>query len=169
MARRWGLRASLGLLALAFSAGIASAQDAAASYPNKPIRMVVGFAAGGGNDIFARLIASELQKRTGWTVVIENKPGAGGRVSAEHVAREPADGYTLLVGASGAMVIGPLIYKTEYNTLKSFTPVTMIGDFPLFIRPRLPRSLWPGPRRIRRRRITRRRRPPSRCRPSCSR
>jgi tripartite-type tricarboxylate transporter receptor subunit TctC len=133
MARRWGLRASLGLLALAFSAGIASAQDAAASYPNKPIRMVVGFAAGGGNDIFARLIASELQKRTGWTVVIENKPGAGGRVSAEHVAREPADGYTLLVGASGAMVIGPLIYKTEYNTLKSFTPVTMIGDFPLFL------------------------------------
>ncbi|MGE3989025.1 Bug family tripartite tricarboxylate transporter substrate binding protein [Pseudorhodoplanes sp.] len=133
MANRWGLRASLGLVALALSAGIASAQDPAASFPNKPIRMVVGFAAGGGNDIFARLISSELQKRTGWTVVVENKPGAGGRLSAEQVAREPADGYTILVGASGAMVIGPLIFKTEYDTLKSFTPVTMIGDFPLFL------------------------------------
>jgi len=133
MATRWGLRASLALLTLGLTAGIASAQDPAASFPNKPIRMVVGFAAGGGNDIFARLIQNELQKRTGWTVVIENKPGAGGRLSAEQVAREPADGYTILVGASGAMVIGPLIYKTEYDTLKSFTPVTMIGDFPLFL------------------------------------
>ncbi len=133
MAARWGLRASLGILALAFSAGAAFAQDPAASFPNKPIRVVVGFAAGGGNDIFARLIQNELQKRTGWAVVVENKPGAGGRLSAEQVAREPADGYTILVGASGAMVIGPLIFKTEYDTLKSFTPVTMIGDFPLFL------------------------------------
>ena len=133
MTTGWGLRASLGIMAFAFSAGIASAQDPAASFPNKPIRMVVGFAAGGGNDIFARLISNELQKRTGWTVVVENKPGAGGRLSAEQVAREPADGYTVLVGASGAMVIGPLIFKTEYDTLKSFTPVTMIGDFPLFL------------------------------------
>jgi tripartite-type tricarboxylate transporter receptor subunit TctC len=113
--------------------GSAHAQDAAASFPNKPIRMVVGFAAGGGNDIFARLIQNELTKRTGWTVVIENKPGAGARLSAEYVAREPADGYTILVGASGAMSIGPLIYKTDYETLKSFTPVTMIGGFPLFL------------------------------------
>jgi tripartite-type tricarboxylate transporter receptor subunit TctC len=133
MTIRWTLRASFGLLAFALSAGIASAQDATASFPNKPIRMVVGFAAGGGNDIFARLIQNELQKRTGWTVVVENKPGAGGRLSAEYVAREPADGYTLLVGASGAMVIGPLMFKTEYDTLKSFTPVTMIGGFPLFL------------------------------------
>jgi len=133
MTTGWGLRASLGIMALAFSAGIAPAQDPAASFPTKPIRMVVGFAAGGGNDIFARLIQSELQKRTGWTVVVENKPGAGGRTAAEFVAREPADGYTILVGASGAMAIGPLIYKTDYDTLKSFTPVTMIGDFPLFL------------------------------------
>jgi tripartite-type tricarboxylate transporter receptor subunit TctC len=116
-----------------FFAGAASAQDPAASFPNKPIRMVVGFAAGGGNDIFARLIQNELSKRTGWTVVVENKAGAGGRLSAEYVAREPADGYTILVGASGAMAIGPLIYKTDYQTLKNFIPVTMIGDFPLFL------------------------------------
>lgn len=133
MAARWGLRASLGIAAIALSTSVAFAQDPAASFPNKPIRMVVGFAAGGGNDIFARLIQNELVKRTGWTVIIENKPGAGGRLSAEQVAREPADGYTVLVGASGAMVIGPLIYKTEYDTLKSFDAVTMIGDFPLFL------------------------------------
>ncbi len=125
-----GLCAGAALLALA---GTAAAQDPAAGFPNKPIRMVVGFAAGGGNDIFARLIQNELTKRTGWTVVVENKPGAGGRLSAEYVAREPADGYTLLVGASGAMAIGPLIFKTEYDTLTSFVPVTMIGDFPLFL------------------------------------
>jgi tripartite-type tricarboxylate transporter receptor subunit TctC len=95
--------------------------------------MVVGFAAGGGNDIFARLIAAKLQERLGWTVVIENRPGAGGRTAAEFVAREPADGYTVLIGASGAMAIGPVIYKTGYDTLKSFVPVTMIGDFALFL------------------------------------
>jgi tripartite-type tricarboxylate transporter receptor subunit TctC len=93
----------------------------------------VGFAAGGGNDIFARLIAAKLQERLGWTVVIENRPGAGGRTAAEFVAREPADGYTVLVGASGAMAIGPIIAKTGYDTLKSFVPVTMIGDFALFL------------------------------------
>jgi len=128
-----GLFAASLLAGSVLSAGNVAAQDAAASFPNKPIRMIVGFAAGGGNDIFARLIQNELAKRTGWTIVVENKAGAGGRVSAEHVAREPADGYTILVGASGAMAIGPLIYKTDYQTLKNFTPVTMIGDFPLFL------------------------------------
>jgi tripartite-type tricarboxylate transporter receptor subunit TctC len=141
MVSGWLRRSALGvgILALSLSAGAAFfaraawAQDPAASFPNKPIRMVVGFAAGGGNDIFARLIQNELSKRTGWTVVVENKAGAGGRLSAEYVAREPADGYTILVGASGAMAIGPLIYKTDYQTLKNFIPVTMIGDFPLFL------------------------------------
>jgi tripartite-type tricarboxylate transporter receptor subunit TctC len=109
---------------------LAQAQNA---YPNKPVRLVVGFAAGGGNDIFARLIAAKLQEKLGWTVVIENRPGAGGRTAAEFVAREPADGYTVLVGASGAMAIGPLVAKTGYDTLKSFIPVTMIGDFALLL------------------------------------
>ena len=130
---RRGLVLSAAAMAAMTFAAPAKAQDAAASFPSKPIRVVVGFAAGGGNDIFARLIQNELTKRTGWTVVVENKPGAGGRVAAEFVAREPADGHTVLVGASGAMAIGPLIFKTEYDTLKSFVPVTMIGDFPLFL------------------------------------
>jgi tripartite-type tricarboxylate transporter receptor subunit TctC len=105
----------------------------AQNYPSKPIRVIVGFAAGGGNDIFARMITQTLQERTGWTVIVENKPGAGGRLSADYVAAQSADGHTVLVGASGAMAIGPLIFKTNYETLKSFVPVTMIADFPLFL------------------------------------
>jgi len=117
-------------LCVALSASPASAQG---DYPSKVIRMIVGFAAGGGNDIFARIIAQKLSERTGWTVVIENKPGAGGRLAADYAAKEAPDGYTVLVGASGAMAIGPIIYKTGYDTLKSFEPVTMIADFPLIL------------------------------------
>jgi|SoiMethySBSTD1v2_1073268.scaffolds.fasta_scaffold49805_3 tripartite-type tricarboxylate transporter receptor subunit TctC len=117
-------------LCVALSASPASAQG---DYPGKVIRLIVGFAAGGGNDIFARIIAQKLSERTGWTVVIENKPGAGGRLAADYVAKEAPDGYTVLVGASGAMAIGPIIYKTGYDTLKSFEPVTMIADFPLIL------------------------------------
>ncbi len=126
------LLAGLAVLALALVCANQPAR-AQADFPNKPIRIVVGFGAGGGNDIFARLIASKMQERTGWTVIVENKPGAGGRLAADYVASQPADGYTVLIGASGAMAIGPLIYKVNYDTLKSFVPVTLIGDFPLFL------------------------------------
>jgi tripartite-type tricarboxylate transporter receptor subunit TctC len=131
--KKLGPLTGLGLIALLAVPLMASAQDGAANYPNKSIRFVVGFAAGGGNDIFARIIGQKLSERTGQPVVIENKPGAGGRLSAEYVATQPADGYTILVGASGAMAVGPLIYKTNYTALKSFVPVAMIADFPLFL------------------------------------
>src|SRR6266852_1496019 len=100
-----------GLMALALIVGLngsARAQtDPAANYPSKAIKIVVGFAAGGGNDIIARIIGQKLQDDLGQTVIIENKPGASGRLSAAYVASAPADGYTLLVGASGAMAIAP--------------------------------------------------------------
>ena len=121
------------LAILALCATFAAPVSAQGDYPGKVIRMIVGFAAGGGNDIFARLIAQKLSERTGWTVIIENKPGAGGRLAADYAAKEAPDGYTVLVGASGAMAIGPIIYKTGYDTLKSFEPVTMIADFPLIL------------------------------------
>jgi tripartite-type tricarboxylate transporter receptor subunit TctC len=126
------LRGMLAILALCSVLTVTPA-SAQGDYPNKVIRMIVGFAAGGGNDIFARLIAQRLTERTGWTVIIENKPGAGGRLAADYAAKEAPDGYTILVGASGAMAIGPIIYKTGYDTLKSFEPVTMIADFPLIL------------------------------------
>ena len=103
------LRLSAQVLALAAVmiaglAGVARAQnDPAASYPNRIIKIVVGFAAGGGNDIIARIVGQKLQESLGQSVIIENKVGAGGRLAAESVAAAPPDGYTLLVGASGAM------------------------------------------------------------------
>src|SRR5438552_6287875 len=81
----------------------ASAQGDAASYPNKPIRVIVPFAAGGGNDIFARLVGQKLSEILGQPVINENKPGAGGRIAAAYVMNQPHDGYTLFIGASDVM------------------------------------------------------------------
>ena len=120
---------------LAAAAVPASAQtDAAANYPSRPIRMIVGFAAGGGNDIFARLVGQKLSELLGQTLVIENRPAAGGRSAAEYVANQPADGYTLLVGASGMMSVAAAVYPNlRYHPTKSFIPLSMIANFPLIM------------------------------------
>jgi tripartite-type tricarboxylate transporter receptor subunit TctC len=102
------------------------------NFPNRPIRLIVGFAAGGGNDIFARLVAAKAADILGQAVVVENRPGAGGRLSGEYVSNQPADGYTLLVGASGAMSIAAAIYPDlKYHPTKTLTPLAMIASFPL--------------------------------------
>jgi tripartite-type tricarboxylate transporter receptor subunit TctC len=126
-------------LALAMPAALARlpacAQDAAAaSFPNKPIRMIVGFAAGGGNDLFARLIGQKLSENLGQSVVIENKPGAGGRLAVEYAMGQGADGYTLVVGATGQMAVASAIYpKLPYHPTRTFTPLAMIASFPLIL------------------------------------
>ncbi len=108
--------------------------DGAASYPSRVIRIVVGFAAGGGNDIFARLVGQALQKIAGQPVIILNRPGAGGRLASEFVQSQPADGYTLLVAASGAMSIAAAIYPDlPYHPTRTFVPLAMIGNFPLIL------------------------------------
>jgi len=118
--------------AFASSVRVARAQDD--GYPNRVIRLIVGFAAGGGNDIFARLVGNKLQELIGQSVVIENRPGAGGRLAAAYVAGQAADGYTLLVGAAGAMSVAPAIYPhLPYHPLRSFVPLTLIGSFPLVL------------------------------------
>jgi tripartite-type tricarboxylate transporter receptor subunit TctC len=95
---------------------------------------VVGFAPGGSNDIVARLLAERLSKSLGQPAIVENKPGAGGAVAAAFVKSQPADGYTLLVGASGAMVVGPAIgAPATYDTLTDFEPVSVLGTFPLVL------------------------------------
>ncbi|MGB9367525.1 MAG: tripartite tricarboxylate transporter substrate-binding protein [Xanthobacteraceae bacterium] len=122
------------LLALALTVAAAAPAHAQTEYPNKTIRIVVGFAAGGGNDIFARLVGAKLQELIGQTVIIENKPGAGARLANEYAANQPADGYTLLVAASGGMSIASAIYpKLGYHPTKSFVPLTMIANFPLIL------------------------------------
>ncbi len=120
------------LLALAAAPG-ARAQDVA-NFPNRVIHMVVGFAAGGGNDLFARLVAQKFEQNTGATVVIDNRVGAGGRLAADYAAHQPADGYTILVGATGQMSIAAAIFpKLGYHPTQSFIPLNMIASFPLVL------------------------------------
>jgi tripartite-type tricarboxylate transporter receptor subunit TctC len=120
----------LAAAALVF-AGDARAQS---DYPSRPIRFIVGFAAGGGNDIFARLVLNKLQELTGWTAVVENRPGAGGRISSDFVAHQIADGYIVLIGATGQMSIAAAIFpKLTYHPTKSFIPLNMIASFPLIL------------------------------------
>jgi len=123
--------------AAAFSLA-ASAQE---SYPNKPIRIVVGYAAGGGNDIIVRVMTPELSKGLGQPVIVENKAGAQSIIAAEFVAKQPADGYTILMGPSGPMTINPATYsKLPYDPVRDFTPISMICSFPLLlvVDPKLP-------------------------------
>jgi tripartite-type tricarboxylate transporter receptor subunit TctC len=103
-------------------------------FPSRPIRLIVGFAAGGGNDIFARLVAAEASEIIGQTIVVENRPSAGGRLAAEYVSQQTPDGYTLMVAASGMMSIAGAIYQDlKYNPVTSFQPLAMIANFPLIL------------------------------------
>jgi tripartite-type tricarboxylate transporter receptor subunit TctC len=127
---RLRLLAGFMLAAVAIAASAARADD----YPSRTIRFIVGFAAGGGNDLFARLVVQKFQEQTGWTAIVENKPGAGGRLSSEYVTKQPADGYTVLVGATGQMSIATAVYHNiSYNAVTSFTPLAMIASFPLVL------------------------------------
>jgi tripartite-type tricarboxylate transporter receptor subunit TctC len=119
------------LLLAGFAGEHARAQ---ADFPNRPIHFIVGFAAGGGNDLFARLVLQKFQENTGTTAVVENRVGAGGRIAAEFVARQPGDGYTVLVGATGQMSIATAIFPDlSYHASKSFIPLNMIASFPLVL------------------------------------
>ena len=106
----------------------AVAQD----YPSKPIRIIIGYSAGGGNDIIVRSMSNEMSKSLGQPVIIENKPGAQSIIAAEYVAKAPPDGYTVLMGPSGPMTINPATYsKLPYDPVRDFAPVSMISTFPL--------------------------------------
>jgi|SRR5579862_46944 len=118
------------VIALAVTAGAAVAED----YPSRPIRVIVGFAPGGGNDLFARLVMRKFDELTGATTVIENKPGAGGRISSEYAAKQAPDGYTVLVAATGQMAIAAAVFPDlSYHPTKSFIPLNMIAHFPLML------------------------------------
>ena len=128
------VKAAVVVLAATISDAAAAQGDPAANFPNKPIRLIVGFAAGGGNDLFARLVGQKLSENIGQPVIIENKPGAGGRIAVEYVKNQPADGYTIMVAASGQMAIAAAIYpKLSYHPTRDFLPLTMIAAFPLIL------------------------------------
>jgi tripartite-type tricarboxylate transporter receptor subunit TctC len=103
-------------------------------YPNRTVRIVIGFGAGGGTDTVARILAQKLQETIGGTFLVENKPGAAGRLAPESVAKSPADGYTLLGAAPGAMTIGTAIWdKIPYNIAKDFVPISLLSESPMLV------------------------------------
>ncbi|HTV37172.1 MAG TPA: tripartite tricarboxylate transporter substrate binding protein [Xanthobacteraceae bacterium] len=123
-----------GIIAASLTAFASVPAGAQTDYPTRPIHLVVGFAAGGGNDIFARLVGAKLSEILGQPVIVENRPGAGGRLAPEYVTQQPADGYTLFVGPSGAMAVAAAIYPDlKYSPTKSFVPLAMIANFPLIM------------------------------------
>src|SRR5712692_8079416 len=112
----------------------ATAGALAQGYPAKPIRIVVGFPPGGGNDIIARMVGAKMQEAWGEPVLIDNRPGANSIIAAEYVAKSAPDGYTLLVNATGGMSVNPVLYtKLPYDSLKDFVPISMVGVFPLVL------------------------------------
>jgi len=112
------------------SIGMSQSSD----YPTKPIKIVVPFAAAGTTDILARAVAAELQKNNGWNVIIENRPGAGGNIGADAVAKAPGDGYTLLMGTVGTHGINQALYAKSgglpYDPIKDFAPITLVAPVP---------------------------------------
>ena len=120
--------------------------SAHAAFPEKPIRIVIGFPAGGPLDQHARLIADRLGAALGQPVVIDYKAGAGGTVGAQEVMRAPADGYTLMLANTGVMVINPALYsKLPYQTLRDFTPIarTAMQPLALLVNPNVPAKTLP--------------------------
>jgi tripartite-type tricarboxylate transporter receptor subunit TctC len=124
-------------LALGLLAGIhdsAAQVESAARFPNRPIRLIVGFAAGGGNDLLARIVAQKLAENLGQPVIVENKTGAGGRLAVEYAQGQPADGYTVIVGAIGQLAVSSAIYPNlSFHPTRTLTPLTMLASYPLII------------------------------------
>jgi tripartite-type tricarboxylate transporter receptor subunit TctC len=127
------LRVLLGLvLATGVSALGCLAQTA--RYPDKPVKIFVGFAAGGGTDVAARILAQKLTETLGQSVVVENRPGASGMIATEMVAKSPADGYTLLMGSQTTLAVAPALYrKFSIDASRDFAGVAMAGVSPLVL------------------------------------
>ena len=114
---------------LSLASTVASAQ---ADYPNKPIKLVVGFAPGGGSDLIARLVAVKLAPVLGQPVIVENKPGAGGNLGAEIALKSPADGYTLFLSAA-SYTVNPSFYKLPFDSGNDMTPIALLARGPFII------------------------------------
>jgi tripartite-type tricarboxylate transporter receptor subunit TctC len=122
------------LVALSFSAIATAFAATAADYPLKPIRLIVPFAAGGGNDAVARTIAQRLSAGLGQQVVVDNRAGAGGVVGAELAAKSAPDGYTLFLGGVGSHAINPSVQRNlPYDPVKDFAPISLVASAPLIL------------------------------------
>ena len=127
-------KALLAALCLAGASLAATSPAAAQAYPDRPIRVVVPFAAGGASDVVARAIAPKLTDKLGQSVVVENRTGAGGSLGVTQVVRAPADGYTLLLGSSSEIAQYPnVVANPPYDAQRDFTPIALIATVPLVL------------------------------------
>ncbi len=115
-------------------AALGGAQAQVQDYPNRPITLVVPYAAGGGNDVMARTVGEKMSKTLGQQVVIDNRPGAGGALATRQVARATPDGYTLVIGGTGSLAVNPtLLPNVGYDVRKDFAPVGTIGSSAMIV------------------------------------
>jgi tripartite-type tricarboxylate transporter receptor subunit TctC len=134
-------RCHLYLASIALLAGVGVVQPAfPLDWPQKPVRVLVPFGAGGSSDTITRFIAQRLGERFGQQFVVENRPGAAGVVAAEALMRAPADGYTLMMGNRSQLTIAPAVAKTPYDPVKDFAPISIVGTNPfvLVVHPSIP-------------------------------
>jgi tripartite-type tricarboxylate transporter receptor subunit TctC len=126
----------LAAAALALGTPMAHAQS---DYPNRPIKIVVAFAPGGGSDFIARLLAVRMGEKLGQPVIVENRPGAGGNLGATSALKAPADGYTLLLAAA-SYTVNPALYKLSFDPIKDITPIAQLarGPFLIAVNPKVP-------------------------------
>jgi tripartite-type tricarboxylate transporter receptor subunit TctC len=127
---------ALSIPALALVAGIAASLELAQAqdYPTRPITLVVPYAAGGGNDVMARIVGEKMSKTLGQQIVIENRPGAGGALATRQVAKAAPDGYTLVIGGTGSLAVNPtLLPNVGYDVRKDFAPVGLIGTSAMIV------------------------------------
>src|SRR5690606_37886676 len=135
MKDRRGLMIRLFSLLLAFAAGfVAATPGGALAFPDKPVRLIVPFAPGGAADVAGRIFAEVLGETLGGTVVVENRPGAGGTIAAAYVANESADGYTLLFASTTAMSTAMILQpEITYNSQSDFMPISLVASVPTIL------------------------------------
>jgi tripartite-type tricarboxylate transporter receptor subunit TctC len=119
-------------LLVLLAAAAACSSSFAQAWPSKPIRLVVPFPAGGGTDIIGRELTQKITEATKWPFIVDNKPGSGGNIGIDNVAKSPADGYSLVLGQTSNLAINPTLYsKLPYDPVKDLTPVSMVASAPL--------------------------------------
>ncbi|WP_040327649.1 tripartite tricarboxylate transporter substrate binding protein [Acidovorax delafieldii] len=130
--RSLGTRLCAALFAVAASAAPTSAAYAQGAYPNKPIRLIVPFPPGGGTDMIARTVAQKLADQNKWSVIVDNRPGAGGNLGVDATAKSAPDGYTLVMGQTSNLAINPSLYaKLPYDPIKDLAPVALVSSSPI--------------------------------------
>jgi len=131
MTRTRFLRALAAIASMALAGALPASAQPAGAYPNRPVKLVVPFPPGGPLDTVGRTIAQKLTEAWGQSVVVDNRPGAGGNIGADIVAKSPADGYTILMGALSTHAVNPSLYaKMPYDAVKDFAPITLVAITP---------------------------------------